>query len=172
MKSKCRWRSSKEAEMLKGALMGFAIFLFVGVSWGAENFRVGRLHAEFMDDFNNRNWTALRNVLADDIVFHRANGKEVFIGRDAVIDRFSGTIGAPDQWNVKFAILDSDSQFEGKDGRVVERGDFAVTAGEDGASCYRGSYMMTWAKTADGSWKLQMLAWQDVETDLASCEKK
>ena len=72
---------------------------------------------------------AVKAVLTDDSVFHRATGEEVFIGPDAIVGRFSETIGAPDQWNVKFARLDSTSQLVGKDGRVVERGDFAVTAG-------------------------------------------
>ena len=70
---------------------------------------------------------------------------------------------------MKFAILDSTDEFAGNDGRVVERGDFAITAGADDSSCYRGSYMMTWAPQADETWKLQMLAWQDVETDISNC---
>ncbi len=52
---------------------------------------------------------------------------------------------------------------------MVERGDFAVTAGAADDSCYAGSYMMTWAPV-DGDWGLQLLAWQDVEVDLAGCQ--
>jgi len=122
-----------------------------------------------MDAFNSRDWAAVKSVLTEDSVFHRANGEEVFVGPDAIVERFSSTIGAPDQWNVKFAKLDSNSQLAGKDGRVVERGDFAVTAGADDGSCYAGSYMMTWMP-ADEGWGLQVLAWQDVEVDLASCQ--
>lgn len=53
---------------------------------------------------------------------------------------------------------------------MVERGDFAVTAGADNGSCYAGSYMMTWAPADGGEWGLQLLAWQDVEVDIAGCQ--
>ena len=56
------------------------------------------------------------------------------------------------------------------DGRVVERGDFAITAGANDDSCYAGSYMMTWVPQPDNSWKLQMPAWQDIETELENCK--
>ena len=145
-----------------------AAFILLSGHAVAEDFNVDKLHGQFIEAFNSRNWDGVKAMLADDIVFHRAAGDTVFTGPAAVIERFSGTIGAPDQWNVKFAKLDSDSEFTGKDGRVVERGDFAVTAGGDDSACYAGSYMMTWANN-DG-WKLQLLAWQDVETDLANCK--
>jgi len=29
---------------------------------------------------------------------------------------------------------------------------------------------MTWVPQSDGDWRLQMLAWQDVETDIANCK--
>ncbi len=127
-------------------------------------------HDKFIDAFNNRDWDEVKSVLTVDSVFHRANGEQVFIGPDAIIERFSTKIGAPDQWNVKFAKLDSSSQRAGKDGRMVERGDFAVTAGADDGSCYAGSYMMTWAPADGGDWGLQLLAWQDVEVDIAGCQ--
>jgi ketosteroid isomerase-like protein len=136
----------------------------------AGDFDAGASHDTFMDAFNSRDWDAVKSVLTEDSVFHRASGDQVFVGADAIVERFSSTIGAPDQWNVKFAKLDSSSQLAGKDGRVVERGDFAVTAGADDASCYAGSYMMTWAPADSGDWGLQLLAWQDVEVDLASCQ--
>jgi hypothetical protein len=54
---------------------------------------------------------------------------------------------------------------------VVERGDFAITAGADDGSCYAGSYMMTWAPQDGGDdWKLQILNWQDLETSLENCK--
>lgn len=149
--------------------VGVTSLLFL--AWGtahAAGLDADAAHAGFIEAFNTRDWSALREVLADDAVFHRANAEEVFVGADQVLDIFKGTIGAPDQWNVKFARLDSNSQFTGKDGRAVERGEFAITAGAADASCYRGSYMMTWAPQGD-EWKLQTLAWQDVETDLANC---
>ena len=127
-------------------------------------------HNEFIDAFNNREWDVVKSVLSKDSVFHRANGDQVFIGPDAIVERFSSTIGAPDQWNVKFAKLDSSAQLAGKDGRLVERGDFAVTAGADDDSCYAGSYMMTWAPVDGGAWSLQLLSWQDVEVDMAGCK--
>ncbi|MGH1482828.1 MAG: nuclear transport factor 2 family protein [Geminicoccales bacterium] len=136
----------------------------------AGEFDATAAHNEFIDAFNNRNWDAVKSVLREDSVFHRANGDQVFVGADAIVDRFSSTIGAPDQWNVKFAKLDSNAQLAGKDGRLVERGDFAVTAGADNGSCYAGSYMMTWAPADGGEWDLQLLAWQDVEVDIAGCQ--
>ena len=155
--------------MFKAVLIGLALVVGAGTAW-AGSFDANKLHAEFTKAFNTRDWDGLKALLADDIVFHRASGQDVFIGPDAVIKRFSSTIGAPDQWNVKYAILDSDSKFVGKDGRVVERGDFAVTAGGDDSTCYRGSYMMTWVEQSGAGWRLQLLAWQDVETDLANCK--
>ena len=156
--------------MLKAVLIAFGLVVGAGAALAAGHFDTGKLHNQFTKAFNARDWPGLKAMLADNIVFHRASGDGVYIGPDAVIERFSGTIGAPDQWNVKFAILNSDSQFEGNDGPVVERGDFAVTAGGDSGSCYRGSYMMTWAKQADAAWRLQLLAWQDVETKLENCK--
>lgn len=135
----------------------------------AGDFDATASHDEFIDAFNNRDWNAVKSVLTEDSVFHRANSEQVFVGPDAIVERFSTTIGAPDQWNVKFAKLDSSSQLAGKDGRLVERGDFAVTAGADDGSCYAGSYMMTWALADGGDWELQLLAWQDVEVDIAGC---
>lgn len=108
-------------------------------------------------------------MMSDDSVFHRATGDEVFTGPKAIVERFSSTIGADDQWNVKFAKLDTTESLTGKDGRVVERGDFAVTAGGDSSSCYAGSFMMTW-KIDDDTAKLQTLAWQDVEVDIGMCK--
>jgi hypothetical protein len=64
-----------------------------------------------------------------------------------------------------------DHQFTGNDGRVVERGDFAITAGADDSACYAGSYMMTWAPQDGGDdWKLQILSWQDLETGVENCK--
>jgi hypothetical protein len=65
--------------------------------------------------------------------------------------------------------LDPKSEHTGKDGRVVTRGDFAVTAGADGSSCYAGSYLSTWKPQVGGSWQLQWLAWEGLESDSASC---
>jgi ketosteroid isomerase-like protein len=135
----------------------------------ASAFDAAPLHERFTGAFNARDWEGVRTMLADGIVFHRGNGDTAFVGPDAVMDRWQATIGAPDQWNVKFAILDSTSAFEGNDGRVVERGDFAITAGADDGACYRGSYMMTWAPAGD-DWRLQLLSWQDVQTDMVDCE--
>ena len=89
------------------------------------------------------------------------------LGPDAIVERFSSTIGNAGEWNVKFAKLDSPSSLAGADGRVVERGDFAVTAGADDSGCYAGSYMMTWKPTDNGAWGLQHFAWQDVEAEAA-----
>ena len=81
-------------------------------------------HGKFISAFNQRDWSAVAAMMSDDSVFHRATGNEVFIGPKAIVERFSSTIGAEDQWNVKFAKLDTTESLTGKDGRVVERGDF------------------------------------------------
>jgi ketosteroid isomerase-like protein len=136
----------------------------------AAEFSADSVHSKFIEAFNSRDWTSVKQILADDAVFHRANAEEVFVGSDAVMRVFKETIGNDGEWNVKFAKLDSDSQLAGKDGKVVERGDLAITAGAGDASCYAGSYMMTWSPESENSWKLQTLAWQDVETDPANCQ--
>ena len=100
--------------------------------------------------------------------FHRANAADVYSGPDAIVDHFEQPIGG--EWNVKFVRLDSEHQFTGKDGRVVERGDFAITAGADDSACHAGSYMATWAPQDGNEWKLQIFSWQDVETSLENCK--
>lgn len=134
----------------------------------AAEFAAAPAHDQFVAAFNARDWGGVRATLADDVVFHRANSEEVYVGPDAVMARWTGVIGAPDQWNVKFAELETDGTTAGKDGRLVERGSFAITAGADDSGCYAGSYLMTWAPVADG-WRLQIMTWQDVETDGANC---
>lgn len=129
----------------------------------------GAAHDKFMKAFNARQWEEVRSLIAADGTFHRANAEEVYVGPDAIVERFESTIGAPDQWNVKFARLDSSQWVTGKDRRMVERGDFAVTAGADDGGCYVGSYMMTWVPEEGDGWKLQALAWQDVEADSEGC---
>ncbi len=156
-------------------MLGYRLALICAATMTAFSAQAGDFdavasHSDFIEPFNNRDWDGVKSVLAEDSVFHRANGDQVFAGPDAIVERFSSTIGAPDQWNVKFAKLDSSSKLAGKDGRVVERGDFAVTAGADDDSCYAGSYMMTWAAEGSGDWKLQLLAWQDVEVDISDCQ--
>ena len=154
--------------MIRILILSAAAFAAIGA--GAAEADVASARADFAEAFNARDWDAVRTLLSEDVVFHRANAEEVFVGPDAVMARWRETIGAPDQWNVKFRMLDADSAFTGADGRVVERGDFAVTAGLDDEACYRGSFMMTWVPSADQTWHLQLLAWQDVETELANCE--
>ncbi len=126
-------------------------------------------HGQFVSAFNERDWSAVAAIMTDDSVFHRASSDTVYTGPKAIVERFSSTIGANDQWNVKFAKLDTTESITGKDGRVVERGVFAVTAGADSNACYAGSYLMTW-KIADDDAKLQTLAWQDVEVDIGMCK--
>jgi ketosteroid isomerase-like protein len=133
----------------------------------AADFDADAAHSQFIDAFNDRQWDALKAQLADDSVFHRANAAEVYSGPDAIVGHFEQPIGG--EWNVKFVRLDSEDQLTGNDGRVVERGDFAITAGADDGSCYAGSYLMTWTPDGD-AWRLQMLTWQDLETDLANCK--
>lgn len=152
--------------MLRQSVIALALVLGAGTA-AAADFDAGAAHANLVDAFNNRQWEELKPLLAEDAVFHRAGAAEVYSGPDAIVDRFEQTIGG--EWNVKFAILDSTSQFAGNDGRVVERGDFAITAGADDSACYRGSYLATWV-AADETWKLQVLTWQDLETDLANCQ--
>ena len=144
------------------ALAGFA-----GPALAAD-FDPASAHAKFIDAFNNRQWSEVKALLANDSVFHRANAAEVYSGPDAIVGTFKQPLA--DKFNVKFAKLDSSDQFTGKDGRVVERGAFAVTAGAGDDSCYAGSYMMTWVPQAGDAWKLQLIAWQDLETDLANCK--
>lgn len=150
----------------------FAVLTTFVLTAGAQaaDFDASAAHGPLVDAFNSRDWNAVKSVLTTDSVFHRATGDEVFIGPEAIVGRFSETIGAPDQWNVKFARLDSSSHLVGKDGRVVERGDFAVTAGADDSGCYAGSYMATWVPNDDGGWGLQVFGWQDVEADTSTCQ--
>ncbi|MGI9416481.1 MAG: nuclear transport factor 2 family protein [Geminicoccaceae bacterium] len=143
--------------------------LTIGGAAQAGDFDAAAAHGPFMDAFNARDWDAVKAVFTEDAVFHRASGDTAFMGPDAITERFSSTIGNAGEWNVKFAKLDSTSALVGKDGGVVERGDFAVTAGADDSGCYAGSYMMTW-KPTDGGWGLQHFAWQDVEAETATCQ--
>lgn len=152
---------------MKGRLLVVVPVIAVLGGTAAADFDADALHARWIDAFNNRQWDEVKAQLADDAVFHRANATEVYRGPDAILDHFEQTIGG--EWNVKFAELDSEDEFTGKDGRVVERGDFAITAGADDSACYAGSYLMTWVPQGD-DWRLQMLAWQDVETDLENCK--
>jgi hypothetical protein len=139
---------------------------FTGPALAGE-FDPAAAHAQFIAAFNARQWADLKALLADDSVFHRANAAETYSGPDAIVATFTDPLAA--KYNVKFAKLDSSDQLTGKDGRVVERGAFAVTAGGGDDSCYAGSYMMTWAPSGD-AWKLQLIAWQDLETDLSNCK--
>jgi ketosteroid isomerase-like protein len=155
--------------MLRQSLMSLTLLAGFGGSAAAADFDADTHHAKLMDAFNNRQWEEVKSLLADDSVFHRANATEVYSGPDAIVDHFEQPIGG--EWNVKFARLDSTDQFTGNDGRVVERGDFAITAGADDSACYAGSYVMTWAPQGSGDdWKLQILSWQDLETGLENCK--
>jgi ketosteroid isomerase-like protein len=149
--------------------MALTLLVGVGGSAAAADFDADAHHAKFIDAFNNRQWEEVKSLLAEDSVFHRANATEVYSGPDAIVNHFEQPIGG--EWNVKFVRLDSTDQFTGNDGRVVERGDFAITAGADDSSCYAGSYMMTWAPQDGGDdWQLQILSWQDLETSLENCK--
>lgn len=122
----------------------------------------GAAHDGFMEAFNARQWDEVRSLIAADGTFHRANAEEVYVGPEAIVERFESTIGA-------LVRLDASDEVTGKDGRMVERGDFAITAGADDGGCYVGSYMMTWVPEEGDDWKLQSLAWQDVEADSENC---
>ncbi len=148
---------------MRESLFALAAVICAVGSATAADFDANAAHQPFTEAFNSRNWDALKGSLAKDVAFHRANAEEAYFGPDAVMDIFKGTIGSQEEngWNVKFAKLDSSDSITGKDGRVVERGDFAITAGPNDDSCYVGSYMMTWKPEGD-AWKLQSFAWQDV----------
>jgi ketosteroid isomerase-like protein len=148
--------------------MALALIVSVGGSAAAADFDAEAQHARFMDAFNNRQWEEVKSLLAEDSVFHRANATEVYSGPDAIVSHFEQPIGG--EWNVKLARLDSTDQFTGNDGRVVERGDFAITAGADDSSCYAGSYMITWAPQDGDDWQLQIFSWEDLETSLENCK--
>lgn len=154
---------------MKSTIAAVPLIACLGVAASAADFDAGAAHNAFMDAFNNRQWDDVKSIFTEDSVFHRASGDTAFMGPDAIVERFSSEIGADEKWNVKFTHLDSTDQLVGKDGRVVERGLFAVTAGEGDAACYAGSYMMTWAPK-DDAWGLQHFAWQDVEADPATCQ--
>jgi ketosteroid isomerase-like protein len=149
-----------------GATLAF--LLAFGGNAAAADFDADAQHAKLIDAFNNRQWEDVKSLLAEDSVFHRANATEVQTGPDAIVGHFEQPIGG--EWNVKFARLDSTDQFTGNDGRVVERGDFAITAGADDSACYAGSYMITWVPDSGDAWKLQILSWQDLETSLENCK--
>jgi ketosteroid isomerase-like protein len=164
----CHWRcNEQEAEMLGRLVMALPILAGFGATVAAADFDATAAHAKFMDAFNNRDWAAVKAQLAEDSVFHRANAAEVQSGPDAIVAHFEQPIGG--EWNVKFARLDSKDQLVGNDGRVVERGDFAITAGPDDSACYAGSYLATWVPDGD-AWRLQMLTWQDLETEVSNCK--
>src|SRR5918995_2424330 len=150
--------------MFRNSVMALALIVSVGGSAAAADFDAEAQHAKLMDAFNNRQWEEVKSLLAEDGVFHRANATEVYSGPDAIVSHFEQPIGG--EWNVKFVRLDSTDQFTGNDGRVVERGDFAITAGADDNSCYAGSYMMTWAPQDGDDWQLQIFSWEDLETSL------
>jgi hypothetical protein len=154
--------------MFRHSTIALTLLAAFGGSAAAADFDADAQHAKFLDAFNNRQWQDVKSLLAKDSVFHRSNATEVYSGPDAIVAHFEQPIGG--EWNVKFARLDSTDQFTGNDGRVVERGDFAITAGADDGACYAGSYMMTWAPGADDAWKLQILSWQDLETALENCK--
>jgi hypothetical protein len=158
-------------QLLKVMSASVALALIAGSAGtaAAAAFDAKSEHAKFVDAFNNRQWDAVKSMLAAKSVFHRADGDQVYSGPDAIVGRFEKTIGAPDQWNVKFVRLDPKDQFTGKDGRVVNRGVFAVTAGADDGTCYAGSFLSTWAPDG-GDWQLQWLAWEDLETDHSTCK--
>ena len=147
-----------------------AVLFAANAGMAAAKFAAKAEHAKFVDAFNSRQWNEVKSMLAPDSVFHRADADTVYLGRDAVLDRFQKTIGARDQWNVKFVHLDPRDQFTGKDGRVVNRGVFTVTAGTDDGSCHAGSFLSTWKPEAGSDWQLPWLAWEDVETDLKTCK--
>jgi ketosteroid isomerase-like protein len=153
--------------MLKSLVMALPVAIGLASAAAAADFDPKGAHTGFIDAFNSRDWAAVKAQLADDAVFHRANAGEVQSGPDAIVAHFEQPIGG--EWNVKFARLDSQDQLVGNDGRVVERGDFAITAGADDGACYAGSYLATWAPDGD-TWRLQMLTWQDLETGLANCK--
>jgi len=154
---------------MKSTILAAPLVLSLSAGAMAADFDANQAHSAFIDAFNNRQWEDVKSVFTDDSVFHRASGDTAFMGPDAIVERFSSTIGAESEWNVKFAHLDSTDQLVGKDGSVVERGLFAVTAGPDDASCYAGSYMMTWVPE-DDAWGLKHFAWQDAEVDPTTCQ--
>jgi hypothetical protein len=154
--------------MLRHLVMALPLCTGLIAPAAAADFNADPLHDKLIDAFNNRQWEDVTSLLAEDSVFHRANAEEVYTGPDEIAGHFEQTIGG--EWNVKFVELDSESAFTGKDGRVVERGDFAITAGADDSSCYRGSYIATWAPQGNDDWQLQVFSWQDLETELENCK--
>ena len=66
--------------------LGLALCLAFGVPAAGAEFRAQTAHKGLIEGFNSRDWSAVKRVLADDVVFHRANAKEVFIGPDAVVE--------------------------------------------------------------------------------------
>ena len=117
--------------MLERLVMVLPLAMGLASAAAAADFDPKAAHAGFIDAFNGRDWAAVKAQLADDAVFHRANAGEVQSGPAAIVAHFEQPIGG--EWNVKFARLDSEDQLVGNDGRVVERGDFAITAGADDA---------------------------------------
>jgi ketosteroid isomerase-like protein len=154
--------------MIRKNVTAFGLVAVLVAPAAAADFNADPLHDKLIDAFNNRQWEDVTSLLAEDSVFHRANAEEVFTGPEEIAGHSETTIGG--EWNVKLVELDSESSFTGKDGRVVERGDFAITAGADDSSCYRGSYIATWAPQGSDDWQLQVFSWQDLETELENCK--
>ena len=85
--------------------LGPSFCLALSVTAAGAEFTAQTAHKSLIERFNSRDWAAVRKVLADDVVFHRANAKEVFIGADAVVAALKQPIA--ESWNVKFAALNS-----------------------------------------------------------------
>ena len=141
--------------MSKPFMIALALLAGFGGSAVAADFDAATTHAGFINAFNNRQWGDLRPLLADDIVFHRANANQVYSGSIQVLKNPDHGVGGRVERQVRRAELHG--SVTGKDGRVVERGNFAVTAGPKDDDCYAGSYMMTWAPEPDNKWQLKTI---------------
>ena len=70
---------------MRSRACGLALCLALSVTAASADFRAQTAHKGLIEGFNSRDWAAVKRVLAEDVVFHRANAKEVFIGPDAVV---------------------------------------------------------------------------------------
>lgn len=131
-----------------------------------ESGMLNKAREDFINAFNDRNWEAVKDMFADEALFHRGNGDTLYKGKGDVADRLKDPIG--DQWNVRFTRLEN-TQFtagNANDPRTVDTGHFAITAGDDSSACYAGTYQLTWNNDA----KILYLGWQDVESEMNACQ--
>ena len=141
----CSWTGGLHAEASRGGSFGPRWLRRPGARRGI---RPGQRPRQVHEDaFNNRQWSEVKALLANG-----SDSSIVPMLLRSIADRMRSSARSSSRWRTS-STSSSPSltpliKVTGKDGRVVERGAFAVTAGASDDSCYAGSYMMTWVPQA------------------------